>query len=119
MKDLMWICGLIQADVTEKINQISLINNADISLSRRFLDFPLHVSFKRSFYTGRFEEVKNDAKQILLKQGKICCGRIELQRMNNMIWLCFEKDEELKKIHEKIDSKLKKQLTLLLTHKHL
>ncbi|MCR4855954.1 MAG: 2'-5' RNA ligase family protein [Erysipelotrichaceae bacterium] len=107
--ELMWACGLLETRVKDRIAETCLADSSDLCLSRRFIDFPLHVSFKRSFYTASFAEVKEDLRQLIAGQGKIDCGAFDLSRVGDMVWLRFEKEEGLKSLHERIDLFLKEK----------
>ena len=99
----MWIQGLLPVDIRKRISDLCIINDDDLDLSDHFLIYPPHLSFKRSFECDRFEEVKDDLTKLTKENGKIACGHIYLYRISDMIWLRFEKEEEIMKIHRKID----------------
>lgn len=100
----MWAGGLISEDVRNRIKAIASINNEDLSLSRRFLDFPLHVSFKRSFYTNDFYRIREDLAKLINDNGIISGGKLRLCKVKDMIWFRFEKEDELRSLHDKIDT---------------
>ena len=58
--ELMWICLLIDEESRRKIVSKCKECNEDLKLSERFLDFPLHVSLKRSFFADHFEQIKEE-----------------------------------------------------------
>ncbi len=61
------------------------------------------MSLKRSFRCDEFDDVKKDLEEILKGCGKIDCGALHPVRISDMLWLCPERDEKLKMIHEEID----------------
>ncbi len=107
-KELMWACGLLDEVSLKKIRDICVKANSDMELSTRFLDFPFHVSYKRSFYTDEYEKIFPGLKELIKEEGRIACGSVYLQRIGDMIWLRFEKEDGLKALHEKADHYLGK-----------
>ena len=105
-KQLMWIQGLLPEKIRKQITDLCIANNDDLKLSDHFLIYPLHVSFKRSFYTDRFETIREDLKELLEGYGPIDCTSLFPMKVKDMIWLGFENEEELLKIHERIDDNL-------------
>ena len=105
-RQLMWIQGLLPEKIRKQITDLCIANNDDLKLSDHFLIYPLHVSFKRSFYTDRFEMIREDMKELLEGYGPIDCISLFPMKVKDMIWLGFENEEELLKIHERIDDYL-------------
>ena len=103
----MWACGLLDEGSLNRIRDLCVECNEDIGLSGRFIDFPFHVSYKRSFYTDAYESIFPGLKEMIEEEGRISCGTVYLERVKDMIWLRFVKEEELKALHEKIDHFLK------------
>ncbi|MBQ2583784.1 MAG: hypothetical protein II568_01285, partial [Erysipelotrichaceae bacterium] len=66
-------------------------------------------SFKRSFYTDDFTKVKDDLRVLLQNQKRIALGKSHLERVSDMIWLCFEDIDAIKALHERIDRFLKER----------
>ena len=109
MKKLMWTAGLLDEKTRGRMKDLCEKHNADLLLSDRFLVFPLHVSFKRSFYTDDFTKVKDDLRVLLQNQKRIALGKSHLERVSDMIWLCFEDIDAIKALHERIDRFLKER----------
>lgn len=105
MKKLMWIQGFIPEDLNRKIVDLCNRNN-DLDLSDRFLIHPLHVSLKRTFVYGNFDEISDTVKEVLGRHDGFKCRGLRPYRVDNMLWLLFDYDEELMKIHEDLDKTL-------------
>ena len=100
----MWICLLMDEESRKKMIELCEEENKDLKLSDRFLVFPLHISLKRSFYTDRFEEIRRDLDELMKDVKPVDLGKTELMKMKDMIWVRFEKEEELLDLHQKIDA---------------
>ena len=107
--ELMWICLLIDEESRRKIVSKCKECNEDLKLSERFLDFPLHASLKRSFFADRFEQIKEELIGFMKDVPCFEAGKVHLQRISDMIWLCFDEKEEITKLHEAIDVLLKEK----------
>ena len=108
-KQLMWIQGILSENVRKQIIDLCISANDDLKLSDHFLVYPLHVSFKRSFHTDRFKEIREDAFNLLRGYGKIECGIMYPFRIADMIWLRFRDEERLTGIHDIFDVFLKEK----------
>ena len=106
MKEFISICGIIPEDINEKIKEICLKENEDLKLSERFFRFNLHISMKRTFLCDEFEKMKDDVRQVLIKEGKIFCGNTHLKRNRDMLWLIMDDDVKLRKVHDQLDKLL-------------
>ncbi len=104
----MWICLVIDEDSRNEIVSLCRKHMDGLDLSGRFLDFPLHVSLKRSFYTDAFEKVKKDLCKYMDLVPPFEVKEVSLQRAGNMLWIRVH-DEELMRIHEQIDRLLKER----------
>ena len=105
----MWIQGLLDDDSRNRICDICNRSNDDLKLSDHFLIYPLHISFRRSFYTERFEDIRDDMKDMFSGYGKIMCGHLYPVRIKDMIWLRLDEEDQVRRVHEKIDLFLKEQ----------
>ena len=106
MKELMWIYGVINQNIIDNIKEICHECNKDLCLSERYLNFPLHVSFKRSFYTDNFMNIKEEAISLMKNYGPIHCGSYYLERYKDLLWLRFTDEEKLNDIHDELDEML-------------
>ena len=106
MKELMWIYGVINQEIIDNINEICRECNKDLFLSERYLNFPLHVSFKRSFYTDRFSDIKEEVIRYMKKHSSVNCGPYYLERYKDLLWLRFTDEEKLNDIHNELDELL-------------
>lgn len=113
-KQLMWIQGLLPLDIRKQIFDLYKRYNDDLDLSDHFLIYPPHLSFKRSFDCDRFEEVKDDLCELMKRNGKIHCGRLYPHRISDMIWLRFDKEEEIIQIHQMIDRFLNEKYQIVI-----
>ncbi|MBQ6493548.1 MAG: hypothetical protein IJI92_06770 [Erysipelotrichaceae bacterium] len=104
-RQLMWIYGLLPQEETGIICDICRKQNEDLKLSEHFLDFPLHISLKRSFYTADFENVRDDILKITDRT--IECGEIYPYKQKDMIWLRITKEDEIRAVHEELDEYLR------------
>ena len=106
MKDYISLVGLILEDTNNDIKTICLRNNTDLKLSERFFNFPLHVSFKRTFITDNFNEVKDDVKDYFKNKGKIYAGKTTLVMNKDMLWLTLNDSNNLIEMHNELDEML-------------
>lgn len=114
MKKLMWIAGICEEKTRGQIVKLAEKHNEDLKLSSRFLIFPLHVSFKRSFYTEDFDSIKSGLKELMNDRKTIDLGKSHPERVSDMIWICFEKEEEIKMLHRDIDLFLKERYGIMI-----
>ncbi len=105
----MWICACLDEKSREEAVSLAKKANEELRMSERFLDFPLHVSLKRSFYADRFEEVSADLKELMNGYERMYPGKCYLFRNRDMLWLRFGKEEELLTLHRRIDALLEKK----------
>ena len=104
----MWICLTIDEESREQIVSLCRKHMEGLDLSSRFLDFPLHVSLKRSFYTDAFEKVKRDLCGYMESVPSFEVKGSSLLRTSDMLWIGIF-DERSKRIHEEIDLLLKER----------
>ena len=105
MKKLMWIQGFLPEGVNRKIIDLCNRNN-DLELSDRFLIYPLHISLKRTFIYDDFEKIYETVEEVLKRHKGFEIRDLKPFRVENMLWLTFEYDEELLQIHEDLDRTL-------------
>ncbi len=104
----MWICLVIDEDSRKEIVSLCKKHMEGLDLSSRFLDFPLHVSLKRSFYTDAFEQVKADLCGSMKDVISFEVKELSLERAEDLLWIRVD-DEKLDRILEQIDGLLKER----------
>ena len=105
MKKLMWIQGFLPEELNRTIIDLCNQNN-DIELSDRFLIYPLHVSLKRTFVYDDFDKIYETVEEVLERHKGFEISDLRPYRVEDMLWLLFEYDEELIRIHEDLDKTL-------------
>ncbi|MCR5095727.1 MAG: 2'-5' RNA ligase family protein [Erysipelotrichaceae bacterium] len=106
MKKLMWIQGFLPEKLNKMITEQCDKNNKELKLSERFLIYPMHISLKRTFVYADFEKTKETIRQVLERHHKFRCCRMRPYRIEKMLWLLFDYDEELIEIHKDLDETL-------------
>jgi hypothetical protein len=114
-KELMWVCGIIPAELNSKLVVICKRANRGVNLPEDVFKFPLHISMKKSFYTTQFDEAKQLIKSFILRKGAICCGVGQLQINKNMIWLPIATKGQLQSFHDELDKMLLTNFGILIT----
>jgi 2'-5' RNA ligase len=111
-KELMWVCGIVLAELNNRLARLCKSNNRDLHLPEDVFKFPLHISLKKSFYTTAFDEVKSQIKDFISERGKINCRAGEIEIHKNMIWLPIEAKGELASWHNDLDKILLKKFNI-------
>ena len=90
--------------------------NKEYDLSELSFTLPQHISIKTSFITDNYIEVKEYIKEILKNQKRFNIRIIGITKINNgVIWLDIEETEELRNVHNLLNTKLKEKYNIPLS----
>ena len=80
--------------------------NEGICLDTVAFSLPQHISLKISFPTGQAEEVLEYLSDCLRAQSPFTVQITDVQRTENILWLCAAENETLNRLHRELDDRL-------------
>ena len=113
----IWTGLIFDKDNESNIRKICEEENKKYKLNEDSFTLPQHISLKISFYAKEYEEVIDYIKSILANQSKIKVKIIGISKINNgVIWLDVEENQELRKIHNLLNERLKEKYSVQLAN---
>ena len=100
----------------ENIRNICKKINNKFNLSELSFTLPQHISIKTSFVFDNYIEIKDYIKEILKNQKEFIINVLGVTKINNgVIWLDIEETEQLRNVHNLLNSKLKEKYNIPLS----
>ena len=106
----IWTGLVFNKNDEASIREICKEINKKYKLNENSFTLPQHISLKISFDAKEYEDIIEYVKSILENQMKIRVKIIGISKINNgVIWLDAEENQELRKIHNLLNEKLKEK----------
>lgn len=105
----VWVGAVLPDEVQLQIQQFCETCNRDLKVREASSSLPRHISVKTSFDTPVYEEVAAYYGRLFSTVRPFAVAVGDIEKINDMIWISFDGNPMLKKIHNTADRQLKKQ----------
>lgn len=102
----IWTGLVLPKNFEEKIRNICRNINKDFNVCEQSFSLPQHISLKTSFNIENYIEVIEYMKELLKDIKSINIKVIGISKINGVIWLDIEENEQLREIHNTLNKKL-------------
>lgn len=109
----IWI-ALDDSKELKEIRQICKKENASLLLNEVTFLLPLHISLKISFKINNIEYKKiiKTIKKYMLNHNSITLTNPKIELFNSILWITYDHNETLEKIHNDLDNILKEEFNI-------